>query len=169
MADAPPWPNFVFEFAAFTCPIIIWTLLLIFPGVFTSLLRCNRRSGGTLLYNQMQSLTPRRHHPSRKKKKFRQPSPLQHLLHDPKRYAITWFAVAWIIYRMGCNFESAILRVKRATHKCYQCNGTKQCVRATAHQGVHQVDRLTTVRFDSDSYIMGVDGHASYCMENCTD
>jgi len=169
MADAPPWPNFVFEFAFFTCPIIIWELLLIFPSVFTALLKCNRRSGGTLLHNQLQPLTPRRHHPSRKKKKFRRPPPLQYLLLAPKSYAFTWFYAAWFIYKMGCNFESAIFRVKRATHKFYQGNGTKRCVRATAHQGVHQVDRLPTVRFDSDSYVMGVDGHASYCMANRTD
>ena len=78
MADAPSWPNIVFEFAAFTCPIIIWTLLLIFPSVFTNLMKCNRRAGGTLLYKQLQPLTPRRHHPSRKKKKFRRPPSLLH-------------------------------------------------------------------------------------------
>jgi hypothetical protein len=109
MADAPPWPNIVFEFAVFACPIIIWKLLLIFPSVFTSLLKCNRMSGGTLLYKQLQPLTPQRHHPSKKKRKFRQPPPLQHLLHGPKRCAITWFAAAWFIYRLGCNLESAIL------------------------------------------------------------
>jgi hypothetical protein len=32
-----------------------------------------------------------------------------------------------------------------------------------------QSSHLTKVRFDSDSYLMGVDGHASYCMANCTD
>ena len=36
-------------------------------------------------------------------------------------------------------------------------------------QSVRQGSHLTSVRFDSNSYLMGVDGHALYCMENCTD
>ena len=36
-------------------------------------------------------------------------------------------------------------------------------------QGVHQANHTTSVRFDSDSYLMGVDGHAPYCMANCKD
>ena len=70
---------------------------------------------------------------------------------------------------MGCNLESAILQATKAAHKFHQCNGTRRCVQATAFQGVHQSSHLTKVRFDSDSYLMGVDGHASYCMANCTD
>ena len=38
-----------------------------------------------------------------------------------------------------------------------------------ALQGMHQGSHLTLVRFDSNSYLMGVDGHALYCMANCTD
>ena len=34
---------------------------------------------------------------------------------------------------------------------------------------MHQITHLTKVHFDSDSYLMGVDGHALYCMANCTD
>ncbi len=128
MSDAPPWSNLLFDFAILTCPIIIWTLLLIFPSVFASLLKCQQRSGGTLLRQQLQPLTPRRHHPSKKKREFRQPQPLQHLLHGPKQCAITWFAAAWFIYRLGCNLESAILQAKQAAHKCHQCNGTRRCV-----------------------------------------
>ena len=36
-------------------------------------------------------------------------------------------------------------------------------------QGVHQGSHLTSVRFDSDSYLMDVDGHVLYCMANRTD
>jgi hypothetical protein len=169
MADAPPWPNFFLHFATLTCPIIIWMLLLIFPNVYADLLKCQRRTGGTLLHQLLQPLTPRRHHPSNKKRGFRWPTPLQHLLHVPKRCAITWFAAAWFIYRMGCNLEPAILRAKQAEHKCHQCNSTRRCVQATAFQSVHQSSHLIKVRFDSDSYFMGVDGHASYCMANRTD
>jgi hypothetical protein len=67
MADAPPRPNLFFDFAILTCLIIIWTLLLISPSVFASLLKCQKRSGGTLLHQQLQPLTPRRHHPSKKR------------------------------------------------------------------------------------------------------
>ena len=69
MADAPPWPNFVFKFAVLACPIIIWKLLLIFPHDFANLLKCHRRSGGTLLHQQCRSLTPQRHHPTGKRGK----------------------------------------------------------------------------------------------------
>ena len=41
--------------------------------------------------------------------------------------------------------------------------------RATALQSVLQANHITSVRFDSDSYLMGVDGHASYCMANHKD
>ena len=34
---------------------------------------------------------------------------------------------------------------------------------------MHQGSHLKSVHFELDSYIMGVDGHASYCMKNCTD
>ena len=128
MADAPPWSNFVFEFAVFACPIIIWTLLLIFPHAFANLLKCNHRSCGTLLHQQCQPLTPRRHHPSRKKMEFMRPPPLQHLLHFPKRCTITWFVAAWFIYRLGCNLESAVHRARRAAYACHQYIGTRRCV-----------------------------------------
>ena len=39
----------------------------------------------------------------------------------------------------------------------------------TALQGEHQANHTTSVRFDSDSYLMGVDGHVSYCMSNRKD
>jgi hypothetical protein len=159
MADAPPWSNIFLDFATLTCPIIICMLLLIFPNVYADLLKCQRRSGGTLLYQHLQPLTPQHHHPSKKKREFRQPPPLQHLLHVPKQCAITWFAAAWFIYRMGCNFESAILQATQAAHKCHQCNATRRCVQATAFQGMHQSSHLTKVLFDSDSYLMGVNGH----------
>ena len=88
--------------------IIIWTLLLIFPQAFANLLKCHRRSGGTLLHQQCQSLTPRRHRTSRKKREFRRPPPLQPLLHRQKCCGITLFAAAWFVYRLGCNFETVI-------------------------------------------------------------
>ena len=84
MADAPPWTNLVFQYDILICPIVIWTLLLIFPPAFANLLKCHHRSGGTLLHQHRRSLTPQHHHPSRKKREFRQPPPLQHLLHRPK-------------------------------------------------------------------------------------
>ena len=34
---------------------------------------------------------------------------------------------------------------------------------------MHKSSHLTLVRFDSDSYLMGFDGHALYCMANYTD
>ena len=34
---------------------------------------------------------------------------------------------------------------------------------------MYQGSHLTLVRFDSDSYLMGVDGHALYCMAKRTD
>ena len=40
---------------------------------------------------------------------------------------------------------------------------------ATALQGVRQANQMTSVQFDSDSYLMEVDGHASYCMANRKD
>ena len=169
MADAPPWPNLFFEFAVLACPIIIWTLLLISPHAFADLLKCHRRSGGTLLHQQCRTLTPQLHHPSSKKREFRQPPPIQHLLHCPKRCAITLFAAACFFYMLGCNLESCIQRAKRAAYGCQQSTCARHCVQATTLQGVHQGSHLTLVRFDSDSYLMGVDGHALYCMANRTD
>ena len=128
MTDAPPWPNFVFQLAIFACPIIIWMLLLIFPNTFSDLLKCHCRSGGTPLHQHCQPLTPQHHHPSKKKREFRQPPPLQHLLHQPKRCAITWFVAAWFIYRLGCILELAVHRAKRAASACHQCIGTRLCV-----------------------------------------
>ena len=34
---------------------------------------------------------------------------------------------------------------------------------------MNQGSHLTSVRFDSDSYLVGVDGHTSYCMANFQD
>jgi hypothetical protein len=52
---------------------------------------------------------------------------------------------------------------------CQQGIYTRHCVQATALQGVHQGNHLTLVQFDSNLYLMGVDGHASYCIANFTD
>ena len=128
MADAPPWPNLVFNYAILICRIIIWTLLLILPPAFANLLKCHYQSGGTLLHQQCQPLTPQRHHPSRKKREIRQPPPLQHLLHPPKRCAITLFATAWFFYRLGCNLESVIHQAKRTAYGCHQSTCTRRCV-----------------------------------------
>jgi hypothetical protein len=128
MADAPLWPNLVFGCSVLICPIIIWTLLLIFPFAFADLLKCHHRPGGTLLHHQRRSLTPRRHHPSKKKREFRQPPPLQHVQHFPKRCAITLFAAAWFVYKLGCNLESVIHRAKRAAYGCHQSTCTRRCV-----------------------------------------
>ena len=128
MADAPPWPNLFFEFTVLACPIIIWTLLLISPHAFADLLKCHRRSGGTLLHQQRRSLTPQRHHPRRKKREFRQPPPFQHLLYCPKRCEITLFAAAWVFYRLGCNFESVIHQAKLAAYGWHQSTCARFCV-----------------------------------------
>ena len=112
MADAPPWPNLVFDYTILICPIIIWLLLLIFPPAFANLLKCHQRSGGTLLHQQRRSLTPRHHNTSRKKREFRQPPPFQHLLYCSKGCAITLFAAAWFVYKLGCNLESFVQQEK---------------------------------------------------------
>ena len=160
MADAPPSPNLFFELNVFIYPIIIWMSILIFPPAFADLLKCHHRSGGTMLHQQRQSLTPRRHHPSKKKREFRRPPPLQHLIHCPKRCAITLFAAASFVYKLGCNLQSIIHRAKRAAYGCHQNTCTRRCARATALQSVRQGSHLTLVRFDSNSYLMEVDGHA---------
>ena len=168
MADAPPWPNFVFTCTILICPIIIWLLLLIFPPVFANLLKCQCIAGGTLLHQQLRS-SPRLHHPIRKKRELRKPPPLPHLQFRPKRFAIAFLAAAWFISMLGCTLESFVQRAKKSVFGCQQSFCTRHRVRSTALQGTHQNHHLTSVRFDSDSYLMGVDGHASYCMANSTD
>ena len=167
MADAPPWPNLVFNCIILYCPIIIWLLLLAFPYAFANLVHCHYRSGRTLLHQQSQIL-PRHHHPSRKKKKFMHPPPLQHLRFCPKCVAII-FAVAWFIYKLGCNLESFGQQAKKATFGYKQGICAIHKARVAALQSVHQINCLTSVRCDSDLYLMGVDGHASYCMANNSD
>ena len=113
--------------------------------------------------------SPRLHHPSRKEREFRRSPPLQHLQFRPKRYAITIFAAAWFVYKLGCNLESFVPRAKKSAFGGQQSTCTRQRVQATAIQGLHQINHLTSVRFDSELYLMGVDGHAPYCMANSTD
>ena len=149
MADVPPWPASIFNCTTFFCPIIIWLLLSTVPPAYANLLDVHYRSRGTLLHNQRQPLTRRHHHPRKKKRDFRQPSPLKHIQLYSKRSFISIFAAAWFFYKLGCNFE---LFCHRARHTVFGCHGgTCTMHQATALQGVRQANQTTSVKFNSDS------------------
>ena len=135
MADAPPWPAFIFNCTTFLCPIIIWLLLSTVPSVYANLPYVHYRSRGTLLHNQRQPLTCcHHHHPRNKKREFMQPPPLNHLELHSKRSFTSIFAATWCFYKLGCNFELFCHHVRHTVFGC--CGGTYNVHQATALQGV---------------------------------
>ncbi len=78
---------------------------------------------------------------------------------------LTMFAAAWFIYKMGCQVEIFCQQTRRIMiNLC----GPSHCPQAFAAQA-KTASGANAVHFDSDSYIIGVDGHASYCMGNNPD
>jgi hypothetical protein len=73
------------------------------------------------------------------------------------------FAAAWFFYKMSCHTE---LLCCQATQVLVCCRGPLRVYQACAAQVAL---RSTTIRFDSNSYLVGVDGHASFCMANHPD
>ena len=153
MADALPWPNFSLLHYYFTvlCPIIIGHLLSMLPMILRELLHFHVVVQNTSLLRHLQAI--RSYPPPRKKKK---PKWLRERV--PRLSPLTMFAAAWFIYKMGCHVEIFYHQTQRMLiNLC----GPSHCHQAFAG--------ANAVHFDSDSYIIGVDGHASYCMGNHPD
>jgi hypothetical protein len=75
----------------------------------------------------------------------------------------TLFAPAWFFYKMSCHTK---LLCRQATRALVRRRGPLRVYQACAAQ---VASRSTAIHFDSDSYLVGVDGHASFCMANHPD
>ena len=162
MADAPPWPNFSLlqYYFILLCPIIIAHLLALLPSYVHDLARCSCIHQHV---SMLQHLQIRKHYPPPRKKKVRPRSKREDA--TPPRPRLTVFAVGWFLYIMSC-------RVEMFCHRAaFMMTGHSRALRRYQAYAAHVDARpgATTVRFDSDSYPIGVDGHASCCMGNHPD
>jgi hypothetical protein len=65
------------------------------------------------------------------------------------------FALKIASLKAGCHIESSLRNLRHPHHACF-----------TALQGTHGNPWSNQVRFDSNSFPIGVDNHASYCYVN---
>ena len=75
---------------------------------------------------------------------------------------LTMFAAAWFIYKMGCQVEIFCHQTRRMLINLCGPSRRHQDFAAQAKTASGAND----VHFDSDSYMIGVDNHASRCMAN---
>jgi len=175
MADAPPWHiNFALLHYYFIllCPIIIAQLLALLPSHVHDLARCSCIRQHVSMRRHLQV---HKHYPPPRKKKVRPRLPSTLLIPRGNQFEredaapmtprLTVFAVGWFLYVMSC-------RVKMFCHRAtFIMTGHSRALRRYQACSAHVETRAgaNTVRFDSDSYPIGVDGHASCCMGNHPD
>ena len=168
MADAPPWPNFslLHYYAILLCPIILIHLLALLPAYVCQLasLQRIRQYVGMVRY-----LKVWKHYPPPRKKRLSSAS-IRNTWRSRKAVTpptprMTVFAVGWFFYIMSCRIEMCCHRAAR------MMSGHSQVFRRYQACAAHVETRSgpSTIRFDSDSYPIGVDGHASCCMGNHPD
>ena len=152
MADAPPWPNFSLLHYYFTllCPIIIGHLLSKLPTILIELLHLHCFGRDTSLLRHLQAI--RSYPPPKKKKK-----PKRSRKRVTRVSPLTMFAAAWFIFKMGCKVEIFCHQARRML--------INLCGPSRRHQAFAAQSKTAScannIHFDSDSYIIGVDGHAS--------
>ena len=151
MADAPPWPNFSLlqYYFILLCPIIIAHLLALLPSYVHDLARCSCIHQHV---SMLQHLQIRKHYPPPRKKKVRPRSKREDA--TPPRPRLTVFAVGWFLYIISCRVETFCHRA------AFMMTGHSRALRRYQACAAHVDARpgATTVRFDSDSYPIGVDG-----------
>ena len=175
MADAPPWPNFsLLQYCFFLlCPIIIAHLLALLPSYMHDLARCSCIRQHVSLLRYLQILKYYYPPPRKKKVRPRLPSTLATLrgIHFEREDAapptprLAVFAVGWFLYTMSCRVEMCCHRAASmmTRHSRALCQYQSCAAHANTRSGAN------AVCFDSDSYPVGVDGHASCCMGNHPD
>ncbi len=158
MADAPPWPNILHFYFTLLFPILIGHLLSMLPVILLDLSHLHVFVRDTILLRHLQAM---RSYPPPKKKEKPKRSRKQVTRLSP----LTMFAAAWFIYKMGCHVEIFYHQTQRMLINLCGPSHRHQAFAAQAKTA----SGANAVHFDSDSYIIGVDGHASYCMGNHPD